>query len=122
MSTILVVDDEYQISDILAFTLEDEGYGVVKAGNGEKALEVLDDVRVDLLITDYMMPVMNGEELARKLRDLPRFKALPIILISGAQASIGRENPGLFDGVLDKPFDPAILIAMVRQLMPSPGG
>ncbi|MDU9393843.1 response regulator [Pseudomonas japonica] len=122
MSTVLVVDDEYVISDILELALEDAGYQVEKASNGLRALEVLDKTRVELLITDYMMPVMNGEELARKLRDDPQFKALPIILMSGAQASIGRENPGLFDGVLDKPFDTEMLIAMVQRLVPPPGG
>lgn len=121
MSTVLVVDDEYVISDILELALEDAGYQVEKASNGAKALEMLEKTRVELLITDYMMPVMNGEELARSLRSDPQFKALPIILMSGAQASIGRENPGLFDGVLDKPFDTEMLIAMVERLLPSPG-
>lgn len=121
MSTVLVVDDEYVISDILELALEDAGYQVEKASNGAKALEMLEKTRVELLITDYMMPVMNGEELARNLRADPQFKALPIILMSGAQASIGRENPGLFDGVLDKPFDTEMLIAMVERLLPSPG-
>lgn len=121
MSTVLVVDDEYVISDILELALEDAGYQVEKASNGARALEMLEKTRVELLITDYMMPVMNGEELARNLRADPQFKALPIILMSGAQASIGRENPGLFDGVLDKPFDTEMLIAMVQQLLPPPG-
>ncbi|HCN46348.1 MAG TPA: response regulator [Pseudomonas sp.] len=121
MSTVLVVDDEYVISDILELALEDAGYQVEKASNGARALEMLEKTRVELLITDYMMPVMNGEELARNLRADPQFKALPIILMSGAQASIGRENPGLFDGVLDKPFDTEMLIAMVERLLPSPG-
>ena len=118
------------ICDILGFALEDAGYRVEKASNGEKALETLTaglaaqppgDARIELLITDYMMPVMNGEELARALRAEPSLQALPIILMSGAQASIGRENPGLFDGVLDKPFDTELLIAMVQQLLPLPG-
>jgi len=121
MSTVLVVDDEYVISDILELALEDVGYQVEKASNGARALEMLEKTRVELLITDYMMPVMNGEELARNLRADPQFKTLPIILMSGAQASIGRENPGLFDGVLDKPFDTEMLIAMVQQLLPLPG-
>ncbi len=121
MSTVLVVDDEYVISDILELALEDAGYQVEKASNGARALEMLEKTRVELLITDYMMPVMNGEELARNLRADPQFKALPIILMSGAQVSIGRENPGLFDGVLDKPFDTEMLIAMVQQLLPPPG-
>lgn len=133
MSTVLVVDDEYVICDILEFVLEEAGYRVEKASNGLSALGILDPdesasaqeaqgkIRVELLITDYMMPLMNGEELARKLRADPQFTALPIILMSGAQASVGRENPGLFDAVLDKPFDTEQLVAMVRRLLPPPG-
>lgn len=130
MSTVLVVDDEYVICDILEFILEEAGYQVKKASNGLGALKILkpdqhedaeerqEKIRVELLITDYMMPLMNGEELARKLRVDPQFNTLPIILMSGAQASVGRENPGLFDAVLDKPFDPEQLVAMVRQVLP----
>lgn len=120
MSTILVVDDEYVISDILGFALEDAGYQVEKATNGAKALEVLEKTRVELLITDWMMPVMNGEELARKLRADPQFKVLPIILMSGAQSDIARRSPELFNGVLDKPFEPEKLIDLVRKLVKSP--
>lgn len=122
MSTILVVDDEYIISDILGFVLEDAGFQVEKAANGAKALEVLEKTRVELLITDWMMPVMNGEELARKLRADPQYKAMPIILMSGAQSDIARKSPELFDGVLDKPFDPEALIDMVQGLVRPPGG
>jgi len=61
MATILVVDDEYLIADILAYALEDEGFMVVTAGNGKKALEVLERERPSLIITDFMMPVMDGE-------------------------------------------------------------
>lgn len=117
MNTILVVDDEYLICDILEFALQDAGYQVEKAISCKKALEILSRTRVDLVITDYMMPEMNGGELARVLRAESRFKAMPIILISGAQASIGRESPGLFDEVLEKPFDPAKLVALVQHLL-----
>ncbi|WP_110970104.1 response regulator [Pseudomonas huaxiensis] len=122
MSKILVVDDECSISDILGYVLEDAGFQVEKAANGAKALEVLEKTRVELLITDWMMPVMNGEELARKLRADPQYRAMPIILMSGAQSDIARKSPELFDGVLDKPFDGETLINMVRGLVPSPGG
>lgn len=60
MNTILIVDDEYLIADILAFALEEEGYEVKKAINGKKALEMLVAESVQLVITDYMMPVLNG--------------------------------------------------------------
>ena len=119
MSTILVVDDEYGICDILAMAMEDAGYQVEKANNGAKALEVLEKTRVELLITDYMMPVMNGEVLARTLRADPRFKTLPIILMSGAQGDIARKAE-LFDGVLDKPLVAEKVIAMVRTLVQPP--
>ena len=65
MKTVLIVDDEYLIAEILGFALEDEGYAIEKASNGQKALEVLKRVQVQLVITDYMMPVLNGQELVR---------------------------------------------------------
>ncbi|WP_256345401.1 PleD family two-component system response regulator, partial [Pseudomonas sp. F1002] len=68
MTTILVVDDEYLIADILGYALEDEGYMVVKASNGQKALEVLERERPALIITDFMMPVMDGQEFAEAVR------------------------------------------------------
>lgn len=121
MNTILVVDDERDICTILQFALEDEGYQVERAINGLEAMDILDKTRVELVITDYMMPMMNGEELAKKLRADPQFKVLPIILMSGAQADFGRNNPELFNEVLDKPFETDALISMVRQLLPVPG-
>ncbi|WEL53753.1 response regulator [Pseudomonas kermanshahensis] len=115
MNTILIVDDEYLIADILGFALEDEGYLVEKASNGVKALEALKEKRVELVITDYMMPLLNGEELARSMRKDPQFKDLPVILMSGAQASQG--CPELFAAVFDKPFDMDRMIAKVRELL-----
>jgi CheY-like chemotaxis protein len=105
MTTILIVDDEYLIADILGFALEDEGYMVVKASNGRKALEVLDREYPSLVITDFMMPVMDGLEFARAVRERPAFVELPLFLMSGAQGSIGRASPELFAAVFDKPFD-----------------
>lgn len=105
MTTILIVDDEYLIADILGFAMEDEGYMVVKAGNGRKALEVLDRERPSLVITDFMMPVMDGLEFARAVRQRSAFADLPVFLMSGAQGSIGRASPDLFNVVFDKPFD-----------------
>jgi len=117
MKTILIVDDEYLIADILGFALEDEGFQVEKASNGRRALEVLREKTVDLVITDYMMPVMNGEELVRALRDELQRGELPVILMSGAQGSQGRVGLELFAAVFDKPFDMDRLIATVRQLL-----
>jgi two-component system response regulator VicR len=118
MATILIVDDEYLIADILGYALEDEGYMAVKAGNGKRALEILDRERPSLVITDFMMPGMNGLELARKIRSHATFKAVPILLMSGAQGNVGRATPELFDAVYDKPFDINEVVARIRELVP----
>ncbi|OEC36478.1 Response regulator receiver domain-containing protein [Pseudomonas cuatrocienegasensis] len=117
MTTILVVDDEYLIADILGYALEDEGYMVVKAGNGRKGLEVLDRERPELVITDFMMPLMDGLEFAQAIRSRQSPQALPIILMSGAQGSVGRASPELFAAVFDKPFDINEIIDKVRELI-----
>lgn len=119
MTTILVVDDEYLIADILSFALEDEGFMVVTAGNGQKGLEVLDRERPALIITDFMMPVMDGLEFATAVRSLPSSIHLPIILMSGAQAHLGMQRSDLFDVVLAKPFNIDSIIAEVRRLLAS---
>ncbi|MBV6288205.1 response regulator [Pseudomonas aegrilactucae] len=127
MSRILLVDDEYLISDILGFALEDAGYDVEKASNGKKALQLLKEDqtllkenKVVLVITDYMMPVMNGEELATQVRDDATLKHLPIILMSGAQADIGKDKPALFNEVVAKPFDLNAMVDTVRKLIGPP--
>jgi CheY-like chemotaxis protein len=117
MTTILVVDDEYLIADILSFALEDEGFMVVKASNGQKGLEVLERERPALIITDFMMPVMDGLEFASAVRALPSVSKLPIILMSGAQAHIGMQRSDLFDAVLAKPFNIDLMVAEVRKLL-----
>ncbi|MCF4995911.1 response regulator [Pseudomonas syringae] len=117
MTTILVVDDEYLIADILGYALEDEGFMVVKASNGRKGLEVLDRERPDLIITDFMMPVMDGLEFAKSVRATPSVHQVPIILISGAQAHIGMQRSDLFDAVLEKPFNIELIIAKVKELL-----
>ncbi|MGE8181374.1 response regulator [Pseudomonas mandelii] len=117
MTTILVVDDEYLIADILGYALEDEGFMVLKASNGQKGLEVLERERPALIITDFMMPVMDGLEFAKAVRALPSVNHLPIILISSAQAHIGMQRSDLFNAVLEKPFKIDSMLATVRGLL-----
>ncbi|MBA1192769.1 response regulator [Pseudomonas entomophila] len=117
MPTILVVDDEYLIADILGFALEDEGFQVHTASNGRAALEVLAVQPIDLVITDYMMPVLNGQELVAAIRAEPALSTLPVILMSGAQASQAQIGPTAFCAVFEKPFDVWRMIATVRELL-----
>lgn len=117
MTTVLILDDEYLVADILSFALEDEGLLTVTAGGGRRALEILDRERPDLIITDFMMPGMTGIEFAEAVRARPAHKDTPIILMSGAQAHLGMERPDLFIQVLEKPFDIDVVIRKVQAIL-----
>jgi CheY-like chemotaxis protein len=115
MKSLLVVDDEPDIAAVLADILEDEGYRVVTAFHGQAALEVLARESFDLVISDLMMPVLNGAELLRRLRAEPRWAQLPVVLISAAPVDEGVR--ALADAFLTKPFDLAALLDTVAALL-----
>jgi CheY-like chemotaxis protein len=109
--TVLVVDDEPDIRYLLRVTLELAGYRVVEAKHGEAALELARRSAPQLVVTDQMMPVMNGGELIERLRAGGSTKAIPIVMVSGTRSV----QPGA-DAVLVKPFDPTELIGLVDRL------
>ena len=117
MALIVVAEDEFLLGDMLATLLEDCGHEVIVAPHGAAALEAIRSKRPDLVITDFMMPLMTGLELAQELRSDTAFSTLPIVLLSGAQGRIGRSRPDMFDAVLDKPYDPKRLISLVDDLL-----
>lgn len=117
MADILVVDDEFLLAVLLADSLEDEGHAVQIAANGKAALIEIGKRRPDLIITDFMMPIMTGLELAQMIRADLFICTIPIILVSGAQGSMARRHPELFNAVFDKPYRHEMLMAEVeRQL------
>lgn len=120
MALILVADDEFLLTDMLAAVLEDAGYDVLTAAHGEHALRLVRERAPRLLITDFMMPIMNGLELARAIRDDERIADTPIVLVTGAQGAAARRHPELFQRVLDKPYDIQQLLAIVEELAPLP--
>jgi CheY-like chemotaxis protein len=103
MATILVVDDEQPVVDLLTDMLEDEGHTVVSAYNGRIALELVAHQQPDLIISDVMMPFVDGIQLCRRLREEHDAKSLPVILMSAALppdlSSCGA------NAFLGKPFD-----------------
>ncbi|MBW5416339.1 response regulator [Pseudomonas sp. MAG002Y] len=117
MTMVLVVDDEFLITEVLALALEEEGYEVRQAGNGRVALEIMAEQAPELVITDFMMPVMNGRDLAKAIRGQSRTAKIPVMLMTGAHAHMAREHGDLFDHVLTKPFDMAELTAVVKGLI-----
>ncbi len=109
--TVLVVDDEPDIRYLLRITLEEAGYGVVEAAHGEAALVQVRRSLPQLVLTDWMMPRMNGDELIERLRADESTKAIPIVIVSGTRGGQAKA-----DAVLPKPFDPGRLIVLADKL------
>ncbi|CAM2157448.1 response regulator [Paraburkholderia tropica] len=117
MATIVVVDDESLITDFLSFFLEDAGYVVHSARNGSEGLELVVRIVPDLVITDYMMPLMTGLELARAIKADHAVMHVPVILSSAAQGASARQHPELFVAVLDKPYPAQELMRIVTETL-----
>jgi CheY-like chemotaxis protein len=113
MALIVIAEDEFLIAEVLTIMLEDAGHQVEAAGHGAAALSLVQEKRPDLVITDFMMPLMTGLEFAKAMRDDGDLSNIPIILVSGAQASVGRAHPEFFDAVLEKPYDEPRLLKAV---------
>lgn len=121
MALILIAEDEYLLAVMLAGFLEDAGHEVRMAPHGAAALMLLEERRPDLLISDYMMPLMNGVELAEAVRKHAFLGSMPILLVSGAQGHLARSRPDLFTAVLDKPYAAKELLEVVQRLLAEAG-
>lgn len=117
---ILLVDDEISSAEVLCLVLASEGYEVTMAGDGRQALARLSDAAPDLVITDFMMPLVNGAELVRALRELPEYLDVPVILMSGAPESALRAYAVQYQDFLRKPFGLEEFLASVHRLLPPP--
>ena len=116
MATIVIVDDEEPVRDLLAMLLEDAGHRTFKAIHGAQALELVAREQPDLVISDIMMPVLNGAELCRRLKARTDTRGLPVILMSSAGTRSAVVAGA--DGVIEKPFLLEQVEEMVRRLLP----
>ncbi len=119
MTKIMVVDDEPDIVRLVAFSLKRHGFEVIEANDGLSALSIAEDEQPDLILMDVMMPVMNGYDASRKLKENPRTSQIPIVMLSakGQQTEIAA---GLDSGAVKyicKPFTPSDLVAQVREFV-----
>jgi len=117
--TILVIDDEKDLIELVRVNLEKEGYDVIAAGDGQSGLEIACNHRTDMVVLDLMMPGMDGMEVCRELRANPRTQRLPILMLT-AKATESDKVVGLELGADDymiKPFSPRELVARVRAIL-----
>ncbi|HEX6482840.1 MAG TPA: response regulator [Ktedonobacteraceae bacterium] len=116
MTPILVIDDEISIVEMLCAFLEEEGWQVTTASNGQEGLERLASVRPAVVVSDVMMPVLDGWELCRRMQADPRYQSIPLVLMSAV-----RTTPGLtgctYAALLRKPFELDEMLQTITRLL-----
>jgi len=114
---ILVVDDEWGIGEAIVFLLMRDGYQARYAPNGLVALEMLAREPVDMVLTDLMMPIVDGSELLRKMRTMDDLASMPVVVMSAVPENIARTACPLATAFLRKPFPSALLLDEVRKIL-----
>jgi two-component system chemotaxis response regulator CheY len=119
MLSILAVDDSASMRKMVSFTLTGAGFHVVEAVDGQDAFEKAQSHSIDLVLTDQNMPRLDGLGLTRKLRDHPKFKTTPILILT-TESSDQMKQAGRTAGAtgwLVKPFDPGRLIEVIQKVI-----
>ena len=119
MLSILAVDDSPSMRKMVYFTLTGAGYRVIEAVDGQDAYDKAQVHSVDLVLADQNMPNLDGIGLTRKLREHPKFKTIPILILT-TESSDEMKQAGRSAGAtgwLVKPFDPSRLIEVIRKVI-----
>lgn len=119
MKTVLVVDDEFGVADVLAAILEDAGYRVVTASNGRQGLARLaEEPHPDAALIDVMMPVLDGIGMLRALRENLAYRDLPVVMMSGLDEAAVRARTSDYTTFLRKPFQFETVVGTLARLLP----
>jgi DNA-binding response OmpR family regulator len=116
---VLVADDDADIRDLVAFRLDRAGYEVVRAGDGQEALDLAREHRPDLAVLDVMMPKLTGYDVTRELRAKAATSRIPVILLTARvqEADVARGFEAGADDYVKKPFSPQELKARVQAVL-----
>ena len=116
---VVVVEDSVSIREIVVFSLKSSGFDVVCASNGVEAMSLFDGRKMDLLLTDYHMPEMNGLELIRWVRGIKQYRRLPIVVLTteNQRSVILEAKEAGATGWLNKPFSLEKLTQIIRRVI-----
>jgi CheY-like chemotaxis protein len=117
--TVLIVDDEPSSAEILRFAVELWGHKALVAPDGHAALELAEQTPIDLILSDVMMPVMDGVELCRQVQQHPKLQGIPVILITAAIEWLQLQDCKPAE-VLAKPLDLGALEGALERAVDSP--
>ena len=117
MATVLVVDDEFGIVDVLETILTDEGYRVLTACNGKQGLVRLSEEKPDVILSDFMMPILGGGEMLRAMAADPDYQRIPVIMMSSLGEDVIAERCKGYAAFLHKPFRVAAVLGTVARVL-----
>jgi len=118
--TALIVDDSVSMRQMVAYTLRQSGFEVIEGEHGQDALNKLDGKRLDVIITDLNMPVMDGITFIKSVRAKKEMKFIPILMLT-TESQAAKKEQGKAAGAtgwITKPFDPDKLLATVAKVLP----
>ncbi|MBW4090669.1 MAG: response regulator [Proteobacteria bacterium] len=117
MAKILVVDDEFGVGELLREVLDEEGHAVRLAINGRQGLEQMAVERPDVVILDFMMPVLNGGDVLKAMREDPKLADIPVIVTSSLpEATVAERAPG-YTAFVRKPYQIGTIVARVAAAL-----
>lgn len=118
MAIILIVDDEFSVAEVLESILVDAGHEVVTAINGQQGLERLHERVPDLVLLDFMMPIMDGPALLKAMRGNPAYQSIPAVVMSSLpENTIARSAEGMYTAFLRKPFKLGAVVKVVNAAL-----
>ena len=117
MPTVLVVDDEFGIVDVLETILIDEGYRVLTARNGKQGLESLATERPDVVLLDFMMPILGGVEMLAAMMAEPAYRHIPVIMISSLGEDVLAKKCTGYVAYLRKPFRATAILSTIDRVL-----
>jgi len=120
VKTVLVVEDEWAIADWLEVLLSDRGYHVLAACNGRQALDILDRATPDLVLTDFMMPFVDGAGLVMAMAEDSRTRDIPVVVMTSLMESAVHDRLSGHRAVLRKPFRETELFRVLDEILPDP--
>ncbi|MCA1324917.1 response regulator [Herbaspirillum sp. alder98] len=117
ITTVLVVEDDPNAREVYSLVLQMEGYAVVSADNGANALMMMENHRVDAILTDLLMPIMDGLDFATRVKADARFASLPIVLLSARNLEKEFVGVDIFSALLMKPCSAEDLTATIAAVL-----
>ncbi len=120
MKTVLIVDDSSSMRVLVSHTLKEAGFSVVEGQDGKDGLDKLSGGPVDLIITDLNMPVMDGLEMIRRVRQMPKHKFTPILMLT-TESQAHKKAEGKTAGAtgwIVKPFNPPQMLQVIAKVLP----